>query len=122
MGCAEIQKSNDRMGLCDNHVGFVLVIGRIQSMLELFETGNILEVIQEDFLGDQIFKLERQELKVGYLIININGLVDGGHAEYLSADHNLRNLDSLVLSETKRDQPIKTSSFSLVLNNWTLAK
>ena len=28
-----------------HHVGFVLVVGRIQPMLELFETGSILGVI-----------------------------------------------------------------------------
>ena len=72
------------------------------------------------FLDDQIFKFKRQELKLGYL--NINGLVDGGHAEYLNADHNLRNLDILVLAETKLDHYIKTSSLSIVLNNWNIAQ
>ena len=33
------------MKWCGHHVGFVLAVGRIQPMLELFETGSILGVI-----------------------------------------------------------------------------
>ena len=33
------------MKWCGHHLGFVLAVGRIQPMLELFETGSILGVI-----------------------------------------------------------------------------
>ena len=33
------------MNWCGHHVGFVLAVGRIQPMLEIFETGSILGVI-----------------------------------------------------------------------------
>ena len=56
-------------------------------------------IFKKLYLDERIFKVDDQEIKVGYL--NINGLVDGGHAEYLNADLNLRSLDLLVLAETK---------------------
>ena len=35
----------NRMKWCGHHVGFVLAVGRIQPILELFETGSMLGVI-----------------------------------------------------------------------------
>ena len=54
------------------------------------------------YLDEKVFKIDNREIKTGYL--NINGLDGGYHAEYLDADHNLLNLDVLVLAETKLDQ------------------
>ena len=53
------------------------------------------------YLDERIFEIDGDEIKVGYL--NINGLLDGGHAEYLNADLNLLSLDILLLAETKPD-------------------
>ena len=50
------------------------------------------------YLQDKIFNNEESELKFGFL--NINGLLDGNHAEYLNEDKNLINLDILALGET----------------------
>ena len=41
------------------------------------------------YLNNDIFEDVQNEIKVGYL--NINGLLDGNHAEYLNADKNLLN-------------------------------
>ena len=57
------------------------------------------------YLDEKIFNNDAMEWKIGYL--NINGLIDGGHAEYLNSDYNLINLDLLGLSETKLDQSIQ---------------
>ena len=70
------------------------------------------------YLDDQIFKFDKDEIKVGYL--NINGLMDGGHAEYLDADFNLRSLDILVLAETKLDETVKNDQIEKLLKNWNL--
>ena len=70
------------------------------------------------YLYDKIFTKEKAEIKVGYL--NINGLIDGFHAEYLDADYNLRNLDVLVLAETKLDQNIKNDQIIRTLSNWNI--
>ena len=70
------------------------------------------------YLDERIFKIERSEIKVGYL--NINGLLDGFHAEYLNADYNLKNLDILVLAETKLDQNSQTDQIINILTNWNL--
>ena len=60
------------------------------------------------------------ELKAGYL--NINGLLDGQHADYLNQDHNLKCLDLLVLSETKLTKSIQTSTLNNQLSNWNIIK
>ena len=70
------------------------------------------------YLDDDIFQFSNKELKLGYL--NINGLVDGYHAEYLNADFNLSNLDFLVVAETKLDAYCKSSSLSLILDKWSI--
>ena len=57
------------------------------------------------YLDQRIFEEENLEIKAGYL--NINGLVEGNHAEYLNSDHNLKNLDLLVVAETKLDNQIE---------------
>ena len=46
--------------------------------------------------------------------------MEGGHAEYLNADLNLRNLDILVLAETKLDQSYKNNQIIKVLSNWEI--
>ena len=43
------------------------------------------------YLDEDIFQVESDELKVGYL--NINGLLEGNHADYLNSDHNQKFLD-----------------------------
>ena len=70
------------------------------------------------YLDDKIFKTDNSEIKAGYL--NINGLVDGNHAEYLNADHNLKNLDILVLAETKLDEHCQNQKLSSTLSEWNI--
>ena len=70
------------------------------------------------YLDETIFDNDAKEWKIGYL--NINGLIDGGHAEYLNSDYNLINLDLLVLSETKLDQSIQVESVEKLFSNWTI--
>ena len=50
------------------------------------------------YLEEKIFELEDDEVKIGYL--NINGLMEGGHAEYLNADRNLLNFIYLNIHVT----------------------
>ena len=70
------------------------------------------------YLDEEIFKVKDNELKVGYL--NINGLMDGGHAEYLNEDLNLKCLDILVLAETKLDDSCKRDQIKSILTNWQI--
>ena len=70
------------------------------------------------YLDEEIFEVEGSEIRVGYL--NINGLMDGGHVEYLNADHNLLNLDILVIAETKLDKTFKSEQIKSKLSNWNL--
>ena len=68
------------------------------------------------YLEEKIFLHEESELKLGYL--NINGLIDGNHGEYLNADKNLLNLHILVLAETKLDRSFDTANVLRLLSNW----
>ena len=70
------------------------------------------------YLDEEVFDLKDQEIKAGYL--NINGLLDGGHAEFLNADLNLRNLDILVLAETKLDDSCSSVQITKLLTNWKM--
>ena len=72
------------------------------------------------YLDQDIFQMNNCELKAGYL--NINGLIDGYHADYINQDHNLKNLDLLVLAETKLSEKIETSTLDKQLSNWNLIK
>ena len=70
------------------------------------------------YLDEDIFDLKNKEIKVGYL--NINGLLDGNHIEYFDADKNLKNLDFIVLSETKLASFVQTDYIKSRITNWTL--
>ena len=75
-------------------------------------------IFKKIYLDERIFKIDDQEIKIGYL--NINGLVDGGHAEYLNADFNLQSLDILVLAETKLNNSNRSDQITKILKNWTI--
>ena len=70
------------------------------------------------YLDQKIFEIDNCEIRAGYL--NINGLVDGNHAEYLNADHNLKHLDILVLAETKLDKHCSDKKLVDALSNWNI--
>ena len=75
-------------------------------------------VFKKVYLDEKIFTLDDSEIKVGYL--NINGLMDGNHAQYFNADMNLKSLDMIVLAETKLE--FKTSDITVTnaLDNWKI--
>ena len=70
------------------------------------------------YLDEKIFENEDDEIKIGYL--NINGLLEGGHAEYLNADKNLLNLDILALAETKLENNSKNDQIKKTMSNWRI--
>ena len=72
--------------------------------------------LKKVYLHEQVFNTDEREIKVGYL--NINGLMDGKHAIYINADHNLLNLDVLVLAETKLDSGISDEDVMKHLDRW----
>ena len=75
-------------------------------------------IFKKIYLDEPIFEIESNEIKAGYL--NINGLMDGGHADYLNADLNLSNLDILVLAETKLDDNCESDQVIKILTNWKM--
>ena len=67
------------------------------------------------YLGEQIFE-DNSEVKVGYL--NINGLCEGYHAQYLNGDLNLQNLDLFALAETHLQNGTNNATLVELLSNW----
>ena len=68
------------------------------------------------YLDEKVFEDDADEIIVGY--ININGLKEGNHAQYLNADYNLMHLDILVLSETKLNHTDTANSIMKDLDKW----
>ena len=66
------------------------------------------------FNNDEVFQRKEEELKVGYL--NINGILDANHNDYLNRDRNLHNLHILVVAESKLDHTISDDSLSTSLS------
>ena len=75
-------------------------------------------LLKKVYLDEQVFEADDTEIKVGYL--NINGLSDADHAKYINSDHNLKNLDILVLSETKLDKNDISTKAIEDLQDWSI--
>ena len=69
------------------------------------------------YLREQIF-VDNNELKVGYL--NIHGLCEGFHAQYLNGDQNLRNLDLIAIAETHLQSVTSNATLEELLPNWQI--
>ena len=72
------------------------------------------------YFKNEIFQSSEKEVKLAYL--NINGLLDANHAEYINTDNNLLSSDILVLAETKLGQSKKIESVQQCLSNWKILK
>ena len=68
------------------------------------------------YLYEDLFK--KEEIKVGYL--NINGLLEAFHAEYLNVDHNLNELDLLAIADTRLTEGDNEEILGAVLSNWKI--
>ena len=69
------------------------------------------------YLREQIF-VDNNEIKVGYL--NINGLCEGFHAQYLNGDQNLLNLDVIAIAETHLQSVTSNATLEELLSNWQI--
>ena len=65
-----------------------------------------------------IFKSQGQEIKIGYL--NINGILETGHGEYLNNDKNLLQLDILAIAETKLTKDVNDSQLEELLTEYNI--
>ena len=76
---------------------YIVVNKKIEDKINAMRKFNKYKM-KKIYLDDKIFDDDQCELKAGYL--NINGLMEGYHCEYLNADKNLGHLDILMLAET----------------------
>ena len=72
------------------------------------------------YINDTIYEDDSDQFKVGYL--NISGLMQSNHAEYLDSDINLLKLDYLVVSETWLSTEDKNEAVIRKLPNWRIIK
>ena len=75
-------------------------------------------IFRKIFNEDQVFEDHEYEIKLGYL--NINGLLDADHYEYLNNDINILNLDLIVIAETKLLAETKNEELKDKLNQFNL--
>ena len=75
-------------------------------------------VFLKTFLTTKCFKLDDCDLKIGY--ININGLRNAQHAEYLNADKNLLNLNLMIVSDTRLSKNDSAELLEEILSNWVI--
>ena len=98
---------------------YILANGKIQEKIDAMRKFNAYQ-FKKIYVDQQIFETDEEEIKAGYL--NINGLIDGGHVDYLNEDKNLRNLHVLVISETKLNAEITSSEIEVKLSNWIIIR
>ena len=72
------------------------------------------------FNDDEIFESQGQEIKIGYL--NINGILETGHSEYLNNDKNLLKLDILAIAETKLTKNVNDSQLEELLTEYNILR
>ena len=70
------------------------------------------------YLDEEVFNDPASEIKIGYL--NINGVESESHTHYLNHDHNMKNLNILVLSETKIKKEYSDNQLKKDLNDWNI--
>ena len=95
---------------------FIRTDPRVEYEIETMKIARPYKMLKV-YLDEQIFK-KGHEVKVGYL--NINGLLDGFHADYLNGDYNLLGLDFLAVSETHLFPSIQTQKLQNILSNWII--
>ena len=98
---------------------YILANERIEEKINAMIKFNSYE-FKKIYIDQKIFVNEEDELKAGYL--NINGLNDGGHAEYLNEDKNLKHLQLLIISETKLDARVTSVQLEKLLSNWQIVR
>ena len=109
-------KMGDKVYLRKYDKDFILFNEDVEKKMEsmkLFKSYSPLKV----YLDHEVYCKKEEEVKIGYL--NINGVADANHGNYLNQDKNLLNLDILVLAETKlkyqSDEELKD-----LLSNWNI--
>ena len=70
------------------------------------------------YLHEEIFSEGDGELKVGY--INVCGLLESLHSEYLDADRNLAHLDLICVAETHLLPTTTDEKIKETLTNWEI--
>lgn len=98
---------------------YIMVDQKIEMKIDAMRTFNPYP-FKKIHVDEEIFEDNKKEIKCGF--ININGLFDGGHGEYLNEDKNLLNLQFLVLAETKLDTSYKKEDIEKILSNWDVIK
>ena len=71
-------------------------------------------------LDSKIFAQPDEEMKIGY--ININSLLTGQSSTFLNNDHNLLNLDILIVADTRLQQDTSDDHLTDLLSNWNILK
>ena len=110
-------KSSDKLFLRSFDLSFIKTKKGLEEKIDTMKKEFPYE-FKKTYLDEEVFKLDKNDIKIGYL--NINGLFDSLHAEYLNEDKNLLNLNLLCLSETKMTSEKTDIEIRNVLTNWEI--
>ena len=88
----------DKLFLRSFDLSYVKVNKGVEEKIEIMRNNQPYK-FKKTYLDERVFKLDHKDLKIGYL--NVNGLCDLLHVDYIIVDKNLLNLDLLCLSDTR---------------------
>ena len=110
-------KTSDKLFLKSFDISYIKTKKGLEEKIETMRK-DYPYIFKKTYLDEHIFKLDKNDIKVGYL--NIHGLMDSLHAEYINEDKNLINFDILCLSETHLTEKTKDNDIRYVLSNWEI--
>ena len=109
-------KEGNKVYLREYQKDYIIVHEEVERKIEAMKQFKKYRTLKT-YLDEHIYAHKNEEVKIGYL--NINGLTDAHHGDYLNEDKNLLNLDILALSETKLKNETNEQLDDL-LSNWVL--
>ena len=110
-------KEGRNLFLRDFHPGYIRVSSDVNNKIAEMRQMKPYNFLKT-YIADSCFKLDRKDLKVGYL--NVNSLKDANHYGYINADKNLLHLDILCLSDTRLSCLDENENLHKMLSNWNI--
>ena len=109
--------SGDKLFLRDFNSAYIKANPKVnQKIIDMRERSPY--IFHKRYLRDPCFQRDKDDLKVGYL--NVRGLLQSLHCEYINEDKNLLNLHGLILAETWLTKNDSSEQIQKKLMNWVI--
>ena len=110
-------KEGKNLFLREFHRGYVKVSSDVNDKIADMRK-NRQYVFAKTYNNERCFKLDENDVKIGYL--NINCLKDANHYKYVNEDKNLSHLSLLCLSDTRLSERDSDHQLQEILSNWKI--